>query len=175
MGWFKRKTKEPDFDLADCEKKKARFREIFNDVVSDGDTYTLLRATCSESKFEKGVYINKTTTTFYFYIVGYRRSDHQVILVQISDDLTKYNEAFYIDMDAITDVYYDAKVQQACLVYRKNYGSYGEILTLQDSHRKARHLPNISQKEEREDFLNFLEEFRHILEQKGCKLSKWKR
>lgn len=175
MGLFSKKPKELDYDPVDCASKKARFREIFNEVVSDGDTYSILNATNSESKFTKGVWINTTTTSFYFFIVGYRRSDNQVVLVQISHDLAEYSEAFYVEMDAITDVYYDVKVQQACLVYRKNYGSYGEILTIQDSSRKALYLTNISQSQEREDFLDFLEEFRHTLEQKGYRLSKWKR
>lgn len=175
MGLFSKKDKEFDIDREDCAKKKSAFRKIFNEAVVDGDSFNILNASRSQSKVEKGFCINTVKTTFYYYIVGYRSSDHQVVLVQINPDLSEHSEAFYIDMGAVEDVYYDAKVQQVCLVYRKDHGSYGEILTLKDFDRNALYLSNIYQKEEREAFLDFLENFRNILQNNGYKLSKWKR
>ena len=60
--------------------------------------------------------------------------------------------------------------------YKKGYESYGELLDIGDTSRKTLYGPkNINQPEEREKFLDFLEEFRSILEEKGYKLDKWKR
>lgn len=38
----------------DCERKKKRMREVFNEAVKDGDTYEVLYAYMSTSKFERG-------------------------------------------------------------------------------------------------------------------------
>ncbi len=38
MGLFSKKPKGPEYDTADCEIKKKRMREIFNEAVKDGDT-----------------------------------------------------------------------------------------------------------------------------------------
>ena len=44
MGLFSKKPKEPEYDAADCERKKKRMREVFNEAVKDGDTYEVLYA-----------------------------------------------------------------------------------------------------------------------------------
>lgn len=49
-------------------------RELFNEAVADGDTYEILHATETSSKFEKGFVFNTNTTTFYYYILGYRKT-----------------------------------------------------------------------------------------------------
>lgn len=176
MGLFSKKTKEVDYDPVACANNKACVRRLFNEAVPDGDSYKIMICSTTTSKFEKGIWIDKTTYTYYFYILGYRRSDNQVVLVQIDSDFTEHSEAFFIDMDAVMDVRCELKGEQAQLVYKKGYGAYGEILNIPDRGRKVAAGPtNYYQKEEREDFLNFLEEYRAVLEKRGCKLSKWKR
>lgn len=175
MGLFSKKAKEVDYDPVASTNNKVCMRRLFNEAVSEGDSYTIMECYSSTSKFEQGIWFNKTTTSFYFYILGYRRSDNQVILVQVDSNLTEHSEAFFVDMEALADIVYYPKIEQAALVYRKGYGPYGEILNLGDLGRKEIGITNLYQKEERNDFLNFLEEYRHILERKGCKLSKWKR
>ena len=44
MGLFSKKTKAVEYDANDCEIKKKRMREIFNETVNDGDTYEILYA-----------------------------------------------------------------------------------------------------------------------------------
>jgi len=176
MGLFSKKPKEPVYDPADCEAKKKRLREIFHEAVEDGDSYEVLYASMSSSKFEQGFFIDTNTTTFYFYVVGYRRSDFQVVLVQVDSTLENHSEAIYIDMDSVVNVSYNPKVSQACLKYRKDYGSYGELLNIGGSSSKTVYGPkNIHQPEERDQFLDFLETFRATLQQKGYKLDKWTR
>ena len=147
MGLFSKKPKKLDIDREDCAKKKEAFRKIFNEAVPYGDSFNILNAARSQSKVEKGFFMDTVKTTFYYYILGYRPSDNKIVLVQISCDLSEHGEAYYIDMDSVEDVYYDSKAQQACPVYHKGYGSYGEIFTLKDSDRNALYLPDISQKE----------------------------
>jgi len=176
MGLFSRKPKAPEYDPADCEAKKKRLREIFNETLEDGDSYEILYASMSSSKFERGFVFNTNTTTFYFYILGYRRSDFSVVLIQVDSALENHTEALTIDMDSVVNVSYNPKVSQACLKYRKDYGSFGELLNIGGSSSKTLYGPkNIHQPEEREKFLDFLEAFRAQLEQKGYKLDKWTR
>lgn len=176
MGLFSKKPKEPDYDKEDCEVKKKRIREIFNEVVEDGDSYEVLYAYMNSSKFEQGLIFDTNTTTFYYYVLGYRKSDFDIILIQVDNELKEHTEAFHIDMENIVNVSYDPKIEKACLEYKKGYGSFGELLAIGDTSRKTLYGPkNINQPEERGKFLDFLEEFRANLEQKGYKLDKWKR
>ena len=151
-------------------------REIFNEVVEDGESYEILYAYMTSSKFESGWIFDTNTTSFYYYIVGYRKSDFDMVLVQVDNELKEHTEACYVDMDCIVNVSYNPKYNQLCFQYEKNYGSYGELLNIEGTSRKTLYGPkNIYQLEEREKFLDFAEEFRASLEQKGCKLEKWKR
>lgn len=175
MGLFSKKPEKLNIDRKDCDEKKAAFRKIFNEAVPYGDSFNILNAGSSRSKVKKGFFMDTVKTTFYYYILGYRPSDNKMALVQICHDLSWHGKAFYIDVDAVEDVYYDAKLHQACLICRMANGSYKEIFTLKDSDRNALYLPNISQKKEIEAFLDFLEKLRCILENNGCHLSKWKR
>ena len=107
MGLFSKKPKEPEYDANDCEIKKKRMREIFNETVEDGDTYEILYAYMSTSKYEQGFVFDTNTTTFFFYIVGYRKSDFNLVLVQIDSQLKEHSDAIYIDMDNVNNVSYN--------------------------------------------------------------------
>ncbi len=176
MGLFSKKEKNAVYDAADCERKKKRMREIFDEAVMDGESYDLLYAYMTTSKFEKGFLFDTNTTSFYYYIVGYRTSDDQILLVQVDHDLKEYSEAYRIDMDKIVNVSYDPKICQLCLEYEKGYGTFGELLKIKGTDANTKFGPkNIQQKEERERFLDFAEHLRDVLKDKGYRLDKWKR
>ncbi|MCM1193383.1 MAG: hypothetical protein NC123_03455 [Butyrivibrio sp.] len=176
MGLFSKKPTIPEYDEADCRRKKERMRELFNGEVEDGDTYNVLHATQHTYKFERGFVTNTNTTTFYHYILGYRPEDQKVVLVQTDVELTHCSDAFYVDMDSIVNVSYDPKIKMACLQYPKGHSSYGELLYLDDNGSKTMAgMPNMVQPREREAFLDFLESVRSRLAQQGKKLDKWKR
>lgn len=176
MGLFSKKPKEIDYDAADCQRKKERMRELFNGEVDDGDTYKILHAAQQTYKFERGFVTNTNTTTVYHYILGYRAEDYKIVLVQTNMDLTQCSDAFYVDVDSVVNVSYNPKIQMACLQYPKNSPEYGELLYLSDTGRKTMaDIPNIVQPQEREAFLDFLEDVRSRLERQGKKLEKWKR
>ena len=176
MGLFSKKTKAVEYDANDCEIKKKRMREIFNETVNDGDTYEILYAFMSTSKYEQGFVFDTNTTTFFFYIVGYRKSDFNLVLVQIDSQLKEHSDAIYIDMDNVNNVSYDPKIHQLCFEYKKGTGSFGELLKIGGTSAKTLYGPkNIYQPDEIEKMLDFAEAFRVTLEEKGYKLDKWKR
>ena len=130
----------------------------------------------TSSKFERGFVFDTNTTSYFYYIVGYRKSDFDVVLIQIDNELKEHTEAYHIDMSKIVNVSYNPKYYQLCFVYEKGSRDYGEILNIEGTDRKTLYGPkNIYQPEEREKFLDFAEAFRSNLEQKGYKLEKWKR
>lgn len=176
MGLFSKKTKTVEYDAKDCEIKKKRMREIFNETVCDGDTYEILYAFMSTSKYEQGFVFDTNTITFFFYIVGYRKSDFNLVLVQIDSQLKEHSDAIYIDMDNVNNVSYDPKIHQLCFEYKKGSDSFGELLKIDGTTAKTLYGPkNIYQPDEIEKMLDFAEAFRVTLEEKGYKLDKWKR
>ncbi len=176
MGLFSKKEKTPDYDAIDCEAKKKRMREIFDKTVEKGNEYEILYCYMTTSKFEHGFVFDTNTTSFFYYIVGYRMSDFDLILIQIDSELKEHSEAYHVDMDKIENVSYDPKYHQLCFKYQKGCREYGELLKIGGTNKKTIYGPkNIYQPEEIEKFLDFAEAFRNKLEQKGCKLEKWKR
>lgn len=176
MGLFSKKPKAVEYDADDCEIKKKRMREIFNETINDGDTYEILYAFMSTSKYEQGFVFDTNTTTFFFYIVGYRKSDFNLVLVQIDSQLKEHSDAIYIDMDNVNNVSYDPKIHQLCFEYKKGTGSFGELPKIGGTSAKTLYGPkNIYQPDEIEKMLDFAEVFRVTLEEKGYKLDKWKR
>ena len=165
MGLFTKKPKKPEYDAADCEVKKKRLREIFNEAVKDGDTYEVMYAYMSTTKFERGFVIDTNTTSFFYYIVGLRQSDFDLVLVQIDAAMQEHTEPFYFDMDNIENVSYDPKIHQLCFKYKKGSKDYGELLNIGGTSSKTIYGPkNIHQPDEIEKMLNFAEAFRAKLE-----------
>lgn len=165
MGLFTKKPKKPEYDAADCEVKKKRLREIFNEAVKDGDTYEVMYAYMSTTKFERGFVIDTNTTSFFYYIVGFRQSDFDLVLVQIDAAMQEHTEPFYVDMDNIENVSYDPKIHQLCFKYKKGSKDYGELLNIGGTSSKTIYGPkNIHQPDEIEKMLNFAEAFRAKLE-----------
>ncbi len=176
MGLFSKKPKEPEYDAADCNVKKQRMREIFNEAVKDGDTYEIMYVYMLSSKFERGFVFDTNTTTFFYYIAGFRQSDFSLVLVQVDAALQEHAEPFYVDMDNIGNVSYEPKVCQLCFEYKKGSDDFGELLNISGTSSKTLYGPkNIHQPDEIEKILDFAEAFRGKLEQKGYKLDKWKR
>lgn len=93
-------------------------REIFSETVKDGDTYEVMYAYMSTSKFERGFVFDWNTTTFFCYIVGFRRSDFSLVLVQIDAALQEHSEPFYVDMDNVGNISYDPKIHRNSFGYR---------------------------------------------------------
>lgn len=176
MGLFSKKEKPVEYDLEECIKAKKKMREIYNTTVKDGDSYEILYAYMSSSKYEKGLVYDTNTTSFYYYIVGFRKSDFDLILIQIDSQLNYHSDAIHIEMDKIVNVSFNPKYYQLCFQYEKNYGNYGELLNIKGTDANTKYGPrNIYQPEEREKFLDFAESFRKMLSNKGFKLDKWKR
>ena len=173
MGLFFKKTSKFDEEISTENKK--RLREIFNDAVSEGESYRILYAGATDQAFRKGLIADTKATTFHNYIVGYRREDFQVVILEIDRAMIQYAEPLYIDIDEIKETNYYRKTRQAWFVY-KNGPAYGIKIEIGDSDANARYtIPNLHQEKERELFLNFFERYTNVLRKRAYSIDRWKR
>jgi len=173
MGLFFRK--KPRYDEEISTENKKRLREIFNDAVPDGESYRILYAGATDQAFSRGLLADARATTFHNYIVGYRREDFEVVIVEIDRAMIQYAEPLYIDIDEIKETKYNRKIRQAWFVY-KNGPAYGIKIEINDSDADTRYMiPNLHQEKERELFLNFFERYTNILRKRGYTIPHWKR
>lgn len=176
MGLFSKKVKELEYDAVECKNKKEIMRNIFNEAVADGESFEILHAMETSTKFKRGLVTDTTTTTYYHYILGYRKRDDKMLLVQVNRDLTEHSEPWEIDLSLVENISYNPKLSHANLIYKKGTSDYGEILNIGDTGSKTMYgISNTMQKEEREKFLDYLETLRAKLEARGFKQEKWKR
>ncbi len=176
MGFFSKKTKMVEYDKIESERQKKVMREIFNEAVEEGASYKIFLAAELETKFEQGFLIDSNTTTYYYYIFGYREKDKKMIMIQVDAELVNYSHPIFIEIDTLKDITFEKKYDQVCLKYKKEIGSYGEVIKIHDYGKNTIcGIANLYQETERNSFLDFLETIREEIEKKGYKLSKWKR
>lgn len=93
--------KKKEWDLVRSEQNKARIRELFNSVVSDGDSWKVLYGYTEDVKNMDYLLARKTTYTFGSLIIGYRESDMSIALVQTTPELEDCSEAKIFSKNAI--------------------------------------------------------------------------
>lgn len=93
--------KPPKVDEVKSDENKRRMREIFNQCVSDGDKYTVLYASSTESKLDNYVVVKVHKTTITNYIVGYREDNPTIVLIQITPAMSQFDEPIYFRRDEI--------------------------------------------------------------------------
>lgn len=175
MGLFSKKPKQVMIDHAASEENKRKMREIFDFAVEDAKSYQIIHASSSEQSFDKGFIFDTTTTTFHNFIIGYRESDFQVVVLEIDREIQKHGEPFYIKIDEIKETCYYPKLCQAWLIFKEN-SIYGVEMNISDgSSTSAYGMRNVDQAAEREAFLDFLEKYTNELRKKGYKIKPWKR
>jgi hypothetical protein len=165
MGLFKRK---PKFYPEQGEANKKKMREIFNEVVEDGEGYQILRGGYSNSQIEGGIYIDTRVTTYMNYIIGYRKSDFSIVAVEVNKELTQFSEPFFIQIKEIKYTDYTPKHNLLCLMYKdKTYQGkkmYMFAFSFGDTDAKSPFMvPNIQQQEERDKFVEFLKKYNGCL------------
>lgn len=73
-------------------QNKKRMRELFNHVVADGDSYQLVYGYSENVKTSNYIVARKTTYEFTSLIIGYRKSDWSIVLVQTTPELEGCSE-----------------------------------------------------------------------------------
>ena len=93
MGLFSRK---PKIDMDEAQKNKVKMRQLFNQAISDGDSYQVLYATTGSTWKEEGILSDTRVYQFISLVLGYRESDFKIIALPINIELTEFSEPLEI-------------------------------------------------------------------------------
>lgn len=79
--------KKKVWDEEKSDANKAKLEIMFKQVVEDSEGYQILYAYTSDVKTSNYVLARKTTYLYGSYILGFRKSDMSIVLIQTSPDL----------------------------------------------------------------------------------------
>ena len=148
--------KKKEWDLARSDENKKRFRELFNGVVADGDSWKIVYGYGLEIKNSNYIVARKTTYTYTSLIIGYRESDMSIALVQTTPELEGCSEAEIFRKDSIKK----AKISTGMYTIYHQGGlmaGYTQFATMAENDEKF--LAYLYQPEEFTDFDNFFKKF----------------
>ena len=154
MGLFSRK---PKIDMEEVQKNKAKMRQLFNQAVSDGDSYEVLYATTGSTWKEDS---NTRVYQFISLVFGYRETDFKIAVVPVNIELTEFSEPLEIEISEVKAVKYRKKESNLDMDFsergRKSmYFGFGDI-----GPNSKSFVDNVSQEEERQKLIAFVEKYR---------------
>lgn len=79
--------KKKEWDIAKSDANKAKMIALFNQVVEDNEGYEIVYAYTSDVKTSNYVLARKTTYLYGSYIMGYRKKDMSIVLIETSPEL----------------------------------------------------------------------------------------
>lgn len=153
MGWFKKKK---EWDIQKSDENKKRLRELFNGVMEDGDSYSLVYGYGLNIKNSSYILARKTTYTYTSLIIGYRESDMSIALIQTTPELEGCSEAEIFKKDGIKK----AKIATGMYTIYHQGGlmaGYTQFATLAENDEKF--LAYVYQPEEDDKFAAFFKKF----------------
>ena len=157
MGLFSRK---PKIDLAEAQKNKEKMRQLFNAAVADGDSYQILYASTGSTWKESGVLSDTRVYQFISLVFGYRESDFKLVAVPVNTQLTESSEPLEIQISEVRAVKYRKRENTLDMDFSKR-GRGSMYFSLGDIEQNSRSfVDNVSQEEERQQFMAFIEKYR---------------
>lgn len=157
MGLFSRK---PKIDMDEAQKNKIKMRQLFNQAVSDGDSYQVLYATTGSTWKEEGILSDTRVYQFISLVLGYRESDFKIVALPINIELTEFSEPLEIQISEVRAVKYRKRENTLDMDFSQRgrssmYFSFGDI-----EQNSRSFVDNVSQEEERQQFMAFIEKYR---------------
>lgn len=157
MGLFSRK---PKMDMEEVQKNKVKMRQLFNQAVSDGDSYEVLYATTGSTWKEDGLLSDTRVYQFISLVFGYRETDYKIVVVPVNIKLTEFSEPLEIEISEVKAVKYRKKESNLDMDFsergRKSmYFGFGDI-----GQNSRSFVDNVNQEEERQKLIAFVEKYR---------------
>ena len=154
MGLFSRK---PKMDMEEVQKNKVKMRQLFNQAVSDGDSYEVLYATTGSTWKEDS---NTRVYQFISLVFGYRETDFKIVVVPVNIELTEFSEPLEIEISEVKAVKYRKKESNLDMDFsergrRSMYFGFSDI-----GQNSKSFVDNVSQEEERQKLIAFVEKYR---------------
>lgn len=155
MGLFGFGKKTWDMEKSNANKEK--MHALFHQVVPEADTYEILYAYTSDVKTSNYVVARKTTYLYGSLILGYRRSDMSIVLIDTSPELDGCGDPKFFKRDELKKV----KLVQAefCLYHQGGIMAGYDKFSLMDSYDDD-YFAYIYQPEEAAKFDTFWAEFK---------------
>lgn len=157
MGLFSRK---PKIDMEEAQKNKVKMRQLFNQAVSDGDSYQVLYATTGSTWKEEGLLSDTRVYQFISLVLGYRESDFKIVAVPVNIGLTEFSEPLEIRISEVRAVKYRKRDNYLDMDFSQR-GRKSMYFGFGDKEQNSRSfVDNVSQEEERQQFMAFIEKYR---------------
>ena len=84
MGFF---SKKKEVDIARSDENKERMRKLFEQTVEEHEGYNIVYGYSSSVKNSNYILARKTTFRYVSMIIGYRKSDMSIVILQTTPDL----------------------------------------------------------------------------------------
>lgn len=160
MGLF---TRKPKIDMEEAQKNKAKMRQLFNQAVSDGDSYQILYASTGSTWKESGILSDTRVYQIISLVLGYRESDFKLAAVPVNIALTEYSEPLEIQIQEVKSIKYRKK-EDTLEMYFSERGRNSIYFSISDIGQNSHSfVDNVSQEEERQNFIGFIEKYKEKL------------
>lgn len=157
MGLFSRK---PKIDMEEAQKNKTKMRRLFNQAVSDGDSYQILYATTGSTWKESGILSDTRVYQFISLVFGYRETDFKIVAIPVDIKLTEASEPLEIQISEVKSAKYRKKDQCLDIDFSER-GRSSMYFGFSDIEQNSRSfVDNVSQEEERQNLIAFIEKYR---------------
>lgn len=157
MGLFSRK---PKMDMEEVQKNKVKMHQLFNQAVSDGDSYEVLYATTGSTWKEDGLLSDTRVYQFISLVFGYRETDFKIVAVPVNIELTEFSEPLEIEISEVKAVKYRKKDCYLDMDFSER-GRKSMYFGFDDIEQNSKSfVSNVSQEEERQKLIAFVEKYR---------------
>ena len=134
MGLFSKFVKGPQPDMEKSEANAKKMRQLFDQVVTDGDQYRLIFGYTEDvSRFNFGL-VHGSKTKIGNLIVGWREDTNTIAILPSVPDLSQCGEVTFYAHDQILKAYRSKYPTDAFVIYsdRRNYISINAYEWLDD-------------------------------------------
>ena len=157
MGLFSRK---PKIDLEAAQKNKEKMRQLFNQAVTDGDSYQVLYASTGATWKESGIISDTRVYQIISLAFGYRESDYKLTAVPVNIELTEFSEPLTIEVAEVKSIKYRKK-ENILEMYFKERGRNSIYFNFDDiGQNEKSFVSNVSQADERQMIEAFIEKYK---------------
>ena len=117
MGFFSKLFKGPEVDRAKSDANAKRMRELFNQMVVDGDSYRLIFGYTEDvSRFNYG-FVHGSKTKIGNLIVGWNEASQTIVVVPTVPDLSGCGDPTYYRRSEILKAYRNKYPTEAFIIY----------------------------------------------------------
>lgn len=146
--------------MEEAQKNKVKMRQLFNQAVSDGNSYQILYATTGSTWKEDGLFSDTRVYQFVSLVLGYRESDYKIVAVPVNIELTQFSEPLEIEISEVKSAKY-RKRENTWEIYFAERGRSSMYFSFDDIEQNSKSfVDNVSQEEERQALVAFTEKYK---------------